>query len=347
MFPSLDYLAFAGRWFGQVRYDLASSGLTPIAAEELGAARPDDLTARERFRVAVAARYGVTPAEVVPCLGGSGALFTAFATLIERGDRVVVESPGYEPTWRVPEALGAEVSCFTRGDTLDPDAVIDALPAGARAVVITNPHNPGAGIAPDATLARLAGRLLERGAWLFVDEAYLELARPAHTARGLARNIVAWSSSTKCWGVSWARAGWLLLPSEHAAAAESIERHVCGNAPPSSFAWGEVVFQNVDRLAARAAALQAGKRAIVDAFMHAHGSALEWTAPPETSLYGFVRDRRGRSVRPLVERAVSEHGVIVSPGEFFGEAAAFRLSWSNRSEVLQEGLERLARALDL
>lgn len=350
VFPPISYLDFAQRWFGQVRYDLASSGLRPIPAAELGEAPADDYTARRRFAAAVARRYGVPAAEVAPCLGGSGALFVAFATLSGPGGRVLVEAPGYEPMWRVPEALGIAVDRFERlrddGYALDPERVLAALRPDTRLVAITNPHNPTAALVGDDALRELAHALAPRGVGLLVDEAYLELARPAHSARHLGPNVVTCSSTTKCWGVPWARAGWLLMPEPEAREARRIEQHVCGTAPPASWAWGELALESVDALVARRERLQIGKRQLVESFVERH-AALEWHAPHPASLYGWLRDRNGRDLLPLIEAGIAERGVIVSPGAFFGDPAAFRMSWTSDLETLGVGLLELARALRL
>ena len=351
MLPQLRYLDFANRWFGRVKYDLAASNPKPVAASEIGSAAPDDKSARAAFQSAVAARYGVPTSEVVPVLGTSGGLFAAFAALVGEGDHVVVEEPGYEPTWRVPAGLGATVTRWQRsvddGYAVHVDAVLERLTSRTRVAALTNPHNPTGALVPDETLAALADALRPRGITLLVDEAYLERTRPAFTARRLAPNIVTCASTTKCWGVPWARAGWLLMPEHHVEAAVRAERHACGVAPPSAWAWGALALSAADRLAERVERMQEGKRAVVDGFVAKHARALSWFPPPSTSLYGFVRHAGGENLTPTIERGIREHGVIVSPGEFFGAPSAFRLSWTAEKPVVEEGLECLEKVLGL
>lgn len=351
MFPPIDYLEFASRWFGRVRYDLASSGLRPVAAEDLGAAPTDDPAARTRFRAGLGRRYAVPEAEVVPALGGSGALFVAYATLLDPGARALVELPGYEPLWRVPEALGAHVDRFERkpeGDyALDIDVVLERLRPETRVVAVSNPHNPTAAFSEQAALTELAVALSERGVWLLVDEVYVELIEPGLSARRFAPNVVACSSTTKAWGVPWARAGWLFAPEELAARAERIERYVCGNAPPSAWSWGALALERVPEIEARREKLQSGKRALVEGFAARYADTLEWNTPHAESLFGWFRDRRGQPLLQRIERAAAERGVVVAPGEFFGEPGAFRLSWTCDRAHLEPGLVELAAALEL
>ncbi|MBK7578642.1 MAG: pyridoxal phosphate-dependent aminotransferase [Myxococcales bacterium] len=351
MLPPIAYLDFAGRWYGQVGFDLASSGVAPVSDELLGAGVPlDDLGARDRFRQALAARYGVGTNEVVTALGASGALFAAHATLLEPGQRLLVENPSYEPLWCGAQALGVKVDRFERsfdeGYRIEPERVLDACRPETRVVAITNPHNPTGHVASDATLSELASVLAERGVILLIDEAYQELASPRTTARKLSPNIVTCSSATKCWGAGWARAGWLFLPEAHVAAALRVERYVAGLAPPVTWAWGERAVTRADRLLERVRVLQVGKRELVDAFIARHPS-LAWVPPPATSVFGWVRDTRGGDLLPLIEQGIREHGVLAAPGTFFGDESAFRLGWTTDKKKLAEGLTRLAKALQL
>lgn len=351
MLPPIAYLDFAARWYGQVSYDLATSGVAQVGEDALGAgAAVADLGARERFRAAVANRYGVPAAEVVTTLGASGALFVAHATLLGGDRRLLVESPSYEPLWRGAEALGGAVDRFERrfeaGFALDVDAIVSACRPETAVVAITNPHNPTGVVAEGRELAALASALAARNVTLLIDEAYLELLSPRTTARRLAANIVTCSSATKCWGAGWTRAGWLFLPEALAAAAGRVERYTQGMAPPVTWAWGERVVTRADRLLERARLLQTGKRELVDAFVARHPT-LEWVPPPASSVFGWVRDVRGADLLPQIERGIRELGVITAPGSFFGEPSAFRLGWTSDVKKLPEALTRLAKALEL
>ena len=57
--------------------------------------------------------------------GASGANFLVFAALLDPGDEVLVETPGYDPLLGAPRLLGARVNQFQRdfaqGFALDPD----------------------------------------------------------------------------------------------------------------------------------------------------------------------------------------------------------------------------------
>jgi len=124
-------------------------------------------------------------------------VFLACAALLNRGDRVVIERPGYEPFAACARMAGAEIHRwerrFGRGYGLDRDAFAAAVPDGTKLVMLTNLHNPsGAFLEREEvrTLAEIAGR---KGAAVFVDEIYLDACEPANrrTAFGAAGGISA------------------------------------------------------------------------------------------------------------------------------------------------------------
>lgn len=353
MIPPIRYLAWALGTFPRVTWNLAVSGVLPVSIEELGL--PSDLagpTSFARFSEAVAARYGVSPGEVVPSLGTSGGLWVIMASLLGPGDEVLVEDPGYEPLYRVAEGMGARVRRFSRvareGYRLDAGRIEEGLTPSTRAVVLSSPHNPSGVFSSDEELRALAGALLPRGIFLVVDEVYRELASPATTARGLGSNVIALSSLTKCFGLGWARAGWILAPPEVVPRMRSATVHVAGELPRMTGAIGAHAFGKIDELLGRARAQTEGGRGPVEAFAARHAGELSWSSPARGVPFGFFEDRRGRDLEPLIERGIEEEGVLVVPGSFFGMPPGFRLSWTSLSgERLAEGLIRLERVLGL
>ncbi len=96
------------------------------------------------------------------------------------GDRVIVTPPVYPPFYDTVEEAGAvveRVPLVDDGDRwrLDLDGIERALAAGARSVLLCNPHNPTGTVHTReslATLARLAHRF---GATVVSDEIHAPL----------------------------------------------------------------------------------------------------------------------------------------------------------------------------
>ena len=99
--------------------------------------------------------------------GAAGANFQACAAILEPGDDVLMERPGYDPLPGAAQLLGANIVRFDRrfesGFALDPDEIARALTARTKLIVITSPHNPTGALADrkalaDVGRAGLAGR---------------------------------------------------------------------------------------------------------------------------------------------------------------------------------------------
>jgi len=356
MFGPTRYLDWARKFYGQVRFDLATSGIPPVSSAELGLPDVhslDDATGWQRLREAIA-RYNDVPAtEAIAALGTTHALWLAYASLTSPGDEVLVEAPGYEPLTRIAEGVGARVVQFERpaGDrfALDPDRIARAMTPRTRVVAISNLHNP-TGVRADDDSLRGAARVAEsRGAVLLVDEVYAPFDRLVdeggvfhRSARHLAPNVVAVSSLTKCYGLGSHRIGWLLGPADVVARAEDTITASCGMLPLVHAHTARHAFARTAMLADRARALLAGKRARVAEWVEAEG--LAWSAPTE-GLFGLVTIPGAGDLTTAIERAAREREVLVAAGSFFGIPDGFRLAWSTSNEALEEGLGRLAEAL--
>jgi aspartate/methionine/tyrosine aminotransferase len=356
MFAPTRYLEWARRFYGKVRFDLATSGMPVVPTSELGvddALGLDDPSGWDRLRGAIA-RYNDVPAdEAIAALGTTHALWLAYATLTSPGDDVLVETPGYEPLVRIAEGVGARVVRFERdareGFAVDPDRIARAITPRTRVVAVTTLHNPtGRRIARDTLVA--AARVCESaGAHLLVDEVYAPFDSLvdmrgvlAGSARKLAPNVVVVSSLTKCYGLGPHRIGWVLGPAEVIARAEDAITASCGMLPLSHAHGAVRAFERIGALAARSRERLSGKRERVARWVTATG--LSWSAPTE-GLFGFVTVPQGGDLTPTIERAAREREVLVAAGAFFGVPNGFRLSWSIPDDRLDEALGRLAEAL--
>jgi aspartate/methionine/tyrosine aminotransferase len=355
MYEAPRYLAWARRHYGKVPYDLASSGLKPIGGGEVGEPdRSDDPDGPARLRAAIAAFNGVHEAEAIAALGTTQALWLAYASLVRPGDEVLVESPSYEPVWKLAEAAGAKVVRFARRVedryAVDVDLVSKALTPRTRIVAITTPNNPSGIRVDDGTLRRLAEVVAARGAYLLVDEVYAPLGDMARgsltwgrSARRLGDRVIAVSSLTKSFGVGDARVGWVLGPADVIARAEGVLLATCGYLPTRHASYGAWAFTRIDALAERARELTHGKRETVEAWM-ARRERLVWSAPPD-GLFGFALNKDPGDLLPTIEAGVEREGVLVAAGTFFGVPNGFRLSWTIARDKLDGALQRLGRVL--
>jgi aspartate/methionine/tyrosine aminotransferase len=356
MYPPTRYLQWARRFYGQVEFDLASSGIPAVEPEATRHTGTGDLaTAWTELCRRIARHNDVAAEEAIPALGTTHALWLACNALLAPGDEVLVEAPVYEPLLRIPEGLGARVVSFRRkaseGFAIDPDRAARAMTPRTRAVLVSNLHNPSGVRASDDALRALARAAEPLGAHVVVDEVYAEFDAMVdaggvyrNSARKLGPNVVAVSSLTKCYGLGPARIGWMLGPPPVIERAGDALLASAGMLPAGHVRGACAAFDEVPALAARSRALLAGKRERVAQWVASRG--LSWSAPVEGT-FGFVVVPGRGDLTLAIEAAARDHQVLVAPGAFFGVPEAFRLAWSIPGDRLDEGLDRLAHALRL
>jgi aspartate/methionine/tyrosine aminotransferase len=315
--------------------DLAGSNILGCSLDDLPGAR--DALALEGandngyrpLAEAIGARYGVNPERVTTAGGTSGANFLVFAALLDSGDDVLVERPGYDPLLGAARMFGARTLRFDRafeaGYALDPDRVRAAMTPRTKVIVITTPHNP-TGVPVDAAALDEVGRIAERaGAHVLVDEVYKDVTgdpSPPAAARGDA--FITTSSLTKSYGLSSLRAGWAI------AAPDVAER------------LSVLAFQHLEALAGRARTILGRNKALANAFL-ASRPDLEWV--PSAGTIVFPRIKGLADAGAFVERVMREHGTALGPGSFFDAPAHFRLGYGGDTDRIREGLARVAACL--
>lgn len=355
MFGQMRYIAWARKFYGNVPFDLATSGMVTAKWSDLGVPQPDieDTSYYEKLPAAIARHNDVPVSNVVPALGTSHGIFLAYAALLSPGDEVLVETPGYEPLTRCAEGLGAVVRTFERraddGFKVNPDLVAAAITPKTRVIVVTTLHNPTGVAVDDDTVRELAKIAEARGAHVIVDEVYApfdDLPEDGifkRSARKLAPNVITMSSLTKCWGLSNHRIGWMLGPEPIVEAAKHASTGTFGHLPLSHAAYGTAALGALGTLSKRSRSLLAGKRELVAPWAAALGA--KWS-DPKAGLFGLVTLPGRGDLRPRIEELAGKSGVLVGAGSFFGAPESFRLAWASCDvERFKQGLDLLGAAI--
>lgn len=337
------------------RFDLAGSNVLSCSIADLEGARdalelsgPND-DGYEPLLSAIARQYGVTPDAVTTAQGTSGANFQVCAALVKPGDDVLVERPGYDPLMAAPRLLGARVIRFERaaadGYALDPDRVKAALTPRTKLIILTSAHNPTSALASRESLIAVGRLAASAGAYVIVDEVYLDAARPevAPAAR-LGERFVSTSSLTKSYGLAGLRCGWSL---SSPAIAERIRRTrdaIDGTGSIVTERLAVLAFAQLDRLRQRAQTLLGCNRPLVREFLQSRAD-LECFDPPGGTVV-FPRIKDAADTTRFAERLLANRGTAVVPGRFFDEPAHFRLGFGITTEAVRAGLHALSKALD-
>ena len=281
--------------------------------------------------------------------GAAGANFQACAAVLEPGDDVLMERPGYDPLVGAARLLGAHIVRFDRrfdnGFALEPDEVVRTLTPRTRLIIITSPHNPTGALADRAALETIGHIARAAGACVLVDEVYLDAAGPAlQPAALLGEPFISTSSLTKSYGLSSLRCGWSL---SSPAVAERIRRArdvIDGSGSIATERLATLAFAQLDRLQARAGEILGVNRPLVHEFLR--GRPEIDVVLPRNSTVVFPRIRGVSDTSTFAQRLLADRGTAIVPGRFFEAPAHFRLGFGGPTDVVRAGLSHLEAALN-
>jgi aspartate/methionine/tyrosine aminotransferase len=345
------------------RINLARSGVAHCPPSLLAIRRRDvavELPVRfgyEPLRAAIAERYAVGPAQVFTVSGGTTlANWFACATALEGAPadvEAIVERPTYEPLLRVVEALGCRVRRlerrFEEDWRIDLDRFASLVTRRTRLAIVTNLHNPSGARIDRQTLRAMAAMLKRVGAWLLVDEVYLEcLFGPgrdqAESCVHAGSNVITTNSLTKAYGLDGLRAGWMLGPRPVVERAWQIHALIAGNGVAAGERLALRAFERLGPIGRRARRILSSNLRIVDEFLRRE-PRLSALLPPGGNVV-FPRVAGGIDADALADHLRRRYSTLVVPGRFFEAPRHLRISFGCPPAVLRQGLDNLSRTLD-
>lgn len=349
-----EYMNWA-KTHSSARFNLATSGLENLRLDQLNVSLDElEITTTNGYGyppllAALSERSAVTQDSIVTAAGTSFANHLAMAALINPGDEVLMETPVYEPLLALARYLGAEVKFFERtfqnDFRIEPTAVDQQVSNRTRLIVITNFHNPSGVFTDDATLREVGSIARNVNARVLVDEVYSEMlfqSAPT-TSFHLGNEFVATSSLTKAFGLSGLRCGWIFAEPELCQRMWRLNDLFAASPVHTGERLSIVALRQLPRIAKDARSRLDRNRVLLNAFLDSRKD-LETVRTTAGSIM-FPRVKNGKAEQ-LFTLLREKYETSVVPGRFFQMPDHFRIGLGGRPEELEEGLLRLARALD-
>ena len=319
------------------------------------------------LRQAVAGHYGRTQgldldglSEVTITSGATEALAAAFLGLIEPGDEVIVFQPLYDaylPMIRLAGAVPKLVSLQPPLWRFDRAMLEAAFSERSRFVVLNNPNNPAGTVLPHEDLDLLAEFCVAHDVIAICDEVWEQVVfgnarhRPLFAFPGMRERCVKIGSAGKMFGLTGWKVGFLCAAPELTHSLARAHQFLTFTTAPNlqaAVAWGlehpddwfhqmpRDLEQSRDRLAE-------GLKREGFTTLSSEGT---YFLNIDLAASGVTEDDRDFCLR-----AVKEAGVAAIPVSALYEAAPVtsivRLCFSKRDEILDAGIERLAKAREL
>lgn len=324
---------------------------------------PPDPGVRDAFAAFAARRFGwdVAPERVRTTGDVMMGVVEILRAVTSPGDAVVITPPVYPPFAMTVEEAGCRVAPVPLRDTgagweLDLDGIDAALAAGARAVLLCNPHNPTGTVHSRESLAAVADLAARHGAAVISDEIHAPLVRDgASFVPFLASSPVAAAvgyavtSPSKTFNLAGLKCAVMVTADERTAAVV--------RALPSEVEWRTGLFGAIASVAALDPASDVwldGLRARLDLnrylladLLATHLPRARYRVPDagylawvDLSAYGWGDDPASRILADA--RVALHHGPLFGPQG----AGHVRVNFGCGPDVLTEAIARIGRLAD-
>ena len=302
----------------------------------------------------------VNPAQILVTNGGKHAVATTFMTLVDPGDEVLIPAP-YWTTY--PEAVylagGKPVAVPTseaNGFRVTVEELEKYRTPKTKLLVFVSPSNPTGAVCTPEQVAEIGRWAAEHNIWVMCDEIY------EHLVYGDARHVslpvvapeigdrfVVVNGVAKTYAMTGWRIGWMIGPKDVMDAAINYQSQTTSNiSNVAQVASAAALNGPLDDVAMMRRAFDLRRQKMVSMLNDIPGVSC---ATPEGAFYCFpnVTGLLGQSLggkvsttsAELAEHLLETIKIAVVPGEAFGAAGYFRLSYALGDDDLAEGLMRL------
>ncbi|MFE5564497.1 pyridoxal phosphate-dependent aminotransferase [Amycolatopsis japonica] len=322
------------------------------------------------LREAIAAKtvrdsgFEVDPSRVLVTNGGKQAVYSAFATLLDPGDEVLLPAP-YWTTYPESIALAGGVGVqVTADETTGYLVTVEQLEAArtprTKVLLFVSPSNPTGAVYPREQVEAIGRWAHENDLWVITDEIYEHLVYDGAEAPSmpvlvpeLAERTIVLNGVAKTYSMTGWRVGWLLGPQDVVKAATAYQSHLCGNVSNvAQRAALAAVSGPLDAVFAMREAFDARRKKALSLLSEIPGVETPvplgafYVYPSVKALLGKeIRGERPANTVALADLILREAEVAVVPGEAFGTPGYFRISYALDENDLAEGIARMGRLL--
>ena len=308
--------------------------------------------------------FEITADQVLVTNGGKQAVYQAFATIVDKGDEVILPAP-YWTTY--PECIklagGMPVEVFadeSQNYLVTVEQLERARTPKTKALLFCSPSNPTGSVYSAEQVKAIGEWAVKNGIWIISDEIYEHLLYDGAKAPSMpvvvpeiADTCIILNGVAKTYAMTGWRVGWMIGPKDVIKAATNLQSHLTSN---------------VNNVAQRAAiAALTGDLSAV----HKMGEAFDrrrklivkllneipgFECPTPTGafyVYPSVKGVLGKTIRGKTPKTSAELATLILdevevaavPGEAFGPSGYLRFSYALGDDDIVEGIGRIKKLI--
>ena len=310
---------------------------------------------REKVISRLAYDKGCSIDDVLITAGTAEANFLAITQLLEAGDEIIVDVPGWPQPLVLAEALGANIKKLVRKEEKDWAFDIEELRSlvtnKTKLIFICNPNNPTGHLLEESLLNEVVNLADTVGAYVLTDEVYSGLEwveRKTPRVANLYERGISTGSVSKVLGLQGLRLGWLVCRDTQLIHDAMILRE---DTSEIMNIMGEAIADIALRKERYDAAISKARKDgeynlnVLDQFISQQKS-LSWCRP-QAGLIGFCRLDLPCEADDFAEKLLSSpYRTFVIPGSAYGYPHHLRLGvGGGQAAELDKGLANLDKLL--
>ena len=299
--------------------------------------------------------YGVQrkPENVLVSAGGIEGIHVISATYLNPGDEVLILDPEYSAYADSVALFGGKPIFVPRTDRfhLDLKAIEGRISKSTRMVFLSNPSNPTASVLREEQIRGLTKIAMEHDLLLIIDEVYHKLIYGGIEHFSICQvdevkdRAILLNSFSKTYAMTGWRVGYLVADAKIIKDLVGFHKALvtCVNTP-SQKACVAAITGPQDCVESMKKEYDERRRLVENALK---GIERISTRPCEGAFYFFPRFEHQITSRDMTSY-LADNGILVRSGTEFGENGQkhIRISFTTSIEELEEGMDRLKRALD-
>jgi len=304
------------------------------------------------------------PKHVVVSPGAKASLYFAFMALLSKGDEVLVPSPywtSYPEQIRMADGEPAFIECTEKNEfKLTAEQLEAAITPRSKVLLLNYPSNPTGACYSREQLESLAKVCVKHNLWIMADEIYCKLMYDGHRFVSIAQlgadvkdRTILIDGVSKSHAMTGWRIGYAAGPADVISAMGKIQSHSTSNCTSiAQWAAIEALRMTDEDLESRRAEFEKRRNAMLKRLRAIEGV----TVPtPEGAFYAFPnfsayfgRKAGSETINDgsdLATYLLESAKVAVVTGAAFGTPDYLRLSYACSLEQVEEGMNRIEKAL--
>lgn len=293
---------------------------------------------------------------IIVTAGATQGLMLVIATLVDRGDEVIIQGPNWPDYKGQLDTVGAKTVYAKvseeNGFKMTADIIEPLITDKTKLIIINSPSNPTGGVLDGDDLKAIAALVKKYGVFIISDEPYEKLVYDGFVQQSLAAvdseisdYVITVNSLSKTYAMTGFRVGYVCASERITRELIKMQEFMIASVPEPMQAAAIRALDEADADVKRMVEYyDRNRRLIVDGLNSINGFS---THCPKGAFYVFANVTGfGMTSVEAAEYILEKTHVVTAPGSAFGEGGEgfIRICYASEYEKLKEALARLEAA---